>query len=1013
MAFKKTAGRSTLVQPTGLPNFSGFKQAAASYNQIGELAYGIGLDDRKRQFNQLIRQAEIDGKTAGVVYDEQGNLTPLTNFDYAKAGETYADADQNQILATYRKAAVQTYVNAASNDINDAANKALIDNPNDPAGIRSSAQGYLQGIEGLDEEIYTALAPKVASAFTRVENQALAQQRTEEIEFAVSTGTKAYNQNATELGVLYAKSEGTNNPAQAQGIQDRIDELLGEQEDIKESLKANEVSQVTLDQMDDAQATVIAARVSQAAVERSYSLNGAAQTYTMINEMFREAQLNPDVDAGAMRDAMVASVNMMSQIDSAQTEQEKQVRASIYGGYRLSIVQDGTSIQTELTNPESPIHQLDESQITNLLLESEGRFAATKNSRDAKLESRWKNNKVKYTNNLKVLQNPDVSDVFSINEAFREIEMLASFGQMGPESPGLLIEAKEAHRVAIQSFMAKGVDQTGSAIQLELGALSSYSQPPSFFTNPDYIDGLERSGVIGEKGYWSSRKAYINDVEGYAVKYSERGNKVRLARNGDLKLRNGQASSVSAAELSAMGEIMGFGKVSTQEGYVDINLLSDNEEVFAASSNAIAGFAIETGGLLHPVAKGFFKASMHSVENADRARRVMSQTMSAIRSDKKIDEDHVEGVFYSNLDSDTVAFLRTVNKFGAEIAVDMFSPKNKMSQNRTASVLASHPKYADMSEAEAFDQLFEDAFREGVEGRSFFKFLDPYITDDDDMMLKEMSHIGGVSNLEDMVITDPFIRDGMKKMFVAKMLGPGDYTPAEAVRDTLREIGTRLTPQYNPSNDKLELVSNSIIRDAQSTVGATGIVLDMNDVNRDIKNKFLADGNPYNIPESMIEELEKIDVAGRLYVNARIMTGPVLMYVPNEVYGGKQTYSVHIRTSAGKMEELLPAYRYDFQQTIGYESFQQAVDTLKSDKMKAFWGKFPFLDPNLVQPTFDALEKTRDDRTLNGLFSAYDKYIAGSRSNQLLSTDPIEPLNRDEIQEFYYMLERISSLGWR
>ena len=157
MAFKKTPGRSNLVQPNGMPNFSGFKQAAAAYNQIGELAYGIGLDDRKREFNQLIRQAEIDGKTAGVVYDEQGNLVPLTNFDYAKAGETLAESDQKQILATYRKAAVQTYVNAAANDINDAASKALIDNPNDPAAIRSSAKGYLQGLGDLDEEIYTCL----------------------------------------------------------------------------------------------------------------------------------------------------------------------------------------------------------------------------------------------------------------------------------------------------------------------------------------------------------------------------------------------------------------------------------------------------------------------------------------------------------------------------------------------------------------------------------------------------------------------------------------------------------------------------------------------------------------------------------------------------------------------------------------------------------------------------------------------------------------------------------------
>lgn len=1018
MAFKKTGGRSTLVQPTGLPNFSGFKQAAASYNQIGELAYGIGLDDRKREFNQLIRQAEIDGKTAGVVYeeDEDGNkvLVPLTNFDYAKASQTFAESDQKQILATYRKAAVQTYVNAAANDINDAATKALIDNPSDPAAIRSSAKGYLDGIADLDPEIYSALAPKVSSAFTRVENQALAQQRQEEIEFAVNQGLKSFNNNAMELGVLYAKSEGTTKQDRKVALNERINEILEEQEDIIKGLEANEVSKKTIDEIQDAQATVIAARTAQAAVERSYTLDGEAATYTMINELYREAQLNEDVDAEAMRDAMVASVTMMAQIDAAQSQEDKANRAAIYGGYRLSIVMDGLDIQTELGKAGSDIHQLEPGQIASLLYESQGRVAYTKGINDAKTEALWKSNKIKYDNNLKVLQNPEESDLFAINDAYRDMLQLAGLGQLGPESPGLLIEAKAAYRKARDSFMAQGIQQTGSAIQVELGPMSSYIEMPAYYRDEEFIQSLERSGVIGkETGYWTSRKSYLNDVEAYSNLYKTRSDKMKLARSGDLKLRNGQASSVTSAELSAMGEMMGFGKIKTSQGFVDINLLSDDEEVFAASANAIAGFAVETGGLLHPTAKGFFKASIHNVENADRSMRVMSQVMSAIRSSKDIDEDHAEGIFYNNLDPNIVAFLRTANDFGAELAVEMFSPKNAMNQNRAATVLAAHPKYSGMPEEQAFDKMFQDAFKEGLEGRGFFKFMDPYITDNDDQMLKTMATSAGVSNVEDMVISDAQIRDGLKKLFVAKMLGPGNYTPAEAIRDTIREVGTRLTPQYNPSTDKLEFVSNSIIKEAQSTVGATGIILDMNDINRDIKDKFLAEGNPYGMSDYIIDELKKINVEGRLYVDQRNLEGPSLQYIANEVYGGKQTYTVILNTGDGKVEELLPAYRFDFAQTQGYESFQQAVETLKSDRMKAFWGKFPFLDPNLVQPTFDALEKTRDDRSLNTLFEVYDKYIAGSRSNQLLSTDPIEPLNRDEIKEFYYMLERISTLGWR
>ena len=100
----------------------------------------------------------------------------------------------------------------------------------------------------------------------------------------------------------------------------------------------------------------------------------------------------------------------------------------------------------------------------------------------------------------------------------------------------------------------------------------------------------------------------------------------------------------------------------------------------------------------------------------------------------------------------------------------MFSPKNKMNQNRAATVLAAHPKYSGMSEEQAFDKLFEDSFREALEGRSFFKFMDPYITDSDDQMFKTMATSAGVSNVEDMVITDFQIRDGIKKLFIGKML---------------------------------------------------------------------------------------------------------------------------------------------------------------------------------------------------------------------------------------------------
>ena len=49
MAFKKTSGQKALLQPTGMPNLSGFKQMASAYDQLAQSAMSIGTDMRKRQ----------------------------------------------------------------------------------------------------------------------------------------------------------------------------------------------------------------------------------------------------------------------------------------------------------------------------------------------------------------------------------------------------------------------------------------------------------------------------------------------------------------------------------------------------------------------------------------------------------------------------------------------------------------------------------------------------------------------------------------------------------------------------------------------------------------------------------------------------------------------------------------------------------------------------------------------------------------------------------------------------
>lgn len=1000
MAFKKTGGRSTLVQPTGLPNFSGFKQAAASYNQIGELAYGIGLDDRKREFNQLIRQAEIDGKTAGVVYDEKGDLVPLTNFDYGKASQTFAESDQKQILATYRKAAVQTYVNAAANDINSAAAQALIDNPSDPGAIRSSAQGYLSGIKDLDDEIYTALAPKVASAFTRVENQALAQQRSDEIAYAVDQGKKAYNQNAIELGVLYAKSEGTNNPAQASALQDRINEILGEQADIIMGLEANEVSSITIDEMQDAQATVIAAKVSQSGVERAYYSGGAAEAYRLIKDTVAEAELNPDVDSATLRAVMTQSVQTLSAIEMAESQAQKEVMSGIYNDLYRRIVIDGLDITAELADPTSSIHGLEGTQQATL-------FTVGTSLSEQVDEAKLKGYKSQYSNHLSILENPDQTTSTMAMEAMREIRLLHGMGLLGDEDDKLLIEAQAKYDEAMGVFIGRDNEKLGSTLSMELNPnLSSFSKSPAYYLNEMYMSDLEDKKVIGEGRYWSDRDAFIAGVGTYAVAYKKRVDLARLAGTAERKILN--TIMPNAAELRAFSQVRGFDKVQNlQTGeIVPMDLLSEDENIFMASVDNVAAFAVQSKGLLHPDAVDLFESASKNIGNADRAIRVMGQTMDAIRSARDIDSSQVEGIFYSNLSEDTVAFLRIASRVGPELAVDAFAADRNM--NRNASSLVANSKYADRPESEALESIFTDAYSEAIEAKSFFKLLQPYITDADNQMLYQMANDAGVRNVEGMILSDPYIKQAMKSLFIGKMLKYPQYVPAEAMRDTIREIGTRVGPQVNAYTGGLEFVTNPILPNAQATVGNAGVTLGMDDINRDIKDIFLR--TPGLTDPTIAEQIARVDEApmiggGIITMDPDRLTNPVLFYVPNESYGATQSYTVLLKTTAGKVIPLLEDYSYDFKRSQAYDSFLESVDTLRSDRMKNFWSAYGLMDQSLLQSGFDSIERTRSDRSFDGLFNLYNSTFRAD-----IGQDPITPQEKDE---FFYMLERITSLGWR
>ena len=83
----------------------------------------------------------------------------------------------------------------------------------------------------------------------------------------------------------------------------------------------------------------------------------------------------------------------------------------------------------------------------------------------------------------------------------------------------------------------------------------------------------------------------------------------------------------------------------------------------------------------------------------------------------------------------------------------------------------------------------------------------------------------------------------------------------------------------------------------------------------------------------------------------------------------------------------------------------KSVDLLKTDRMKNFWSVYGLMDQSLLQSGFDSIERTRSDSSFDVLFNLYNSTFRAD-----IGEEPVSPEEKDD---FFYMLDRITSLGWR
>ena len=340
MAFKKTQGRSVFVSPTGMPNLSGFKQAAQVYDNVSKLGFEIGTDIRSQDFNDLILQAEADGRSAGAMYDDDNNLVPLTNLDVSQAieNQAFSDNEKEALKLAYKKAAIQTYAVSVSNDAEVFANNIFSNNPDNPDAIRGGLEGYLEGL-GADDELLSYIKPSIVHEFVTVENKAQANKviraRKEKEESNLLHVARLHSKIAT----IMAKGAG-NNPSVAAGMQKMVDELQGSIDESYEALRTVGYNDTDIKKLREQGAQVIAAKQSEAHIERFYYGSGLSysQSLSEIMSIKKEFDEQEGIDANAVAQSMLNQLNLIDKVTKTQATEANKASSELTSSVMLDII---------------------------------------------------------------------------------------------------------------------------------------------------------------------------------------------------------------------------------------------------------------------------------------------------------------------------------------------------------------------------------------------------------------------------------------------------------------------------------------------------------------------------------------------------------------------------------------------------------------------------------------------------------------------------------------------------
>ncbi len=978
MVFKKTEGLSTRVRPNGMPDLSGYKAAAAQYDRISDVMYGLGADMRRADFNEAILEAEAAGRTAGATYDADKNLVPLTNLDLSEAIESqvFGNSEKSALRAAYRKAALSTYAANINLDAKTVATNALMNNPGEPDAVRGALDGYIQNL-GVEDEVLAHVMPNIVAQFTAAESQANAQM----IQAANAEKERVMLSNIDDLSdrisVIVAKGSGTDTEAAA-GHQQMIAELYQGIEESYDTLRTVGYKNDQIDALREGIASKVATEASKAHVERIYTTKGLSAALSEIEIVRQEFAEDPNIDGEAVANEMKNHVTRLAVISNAQEKEQNDAQRDVYESSGLSVALGEITTKQEIL--ALPIGDAEKTSLISQLNSYQSSLASSR----ATLEAARKAARLEMFDTFMIsIKNPQnyseseiISNRLAIVSMWERGDLSAAKYSEFETTYGKYLDAemKAYNKTLTGTFKEKG-DSELAYIRNLIGPANDFEVTPEWLANKKQ-DLIER-GIVGTGDNASmTRQAWETMVSGYLKKretYMQTSKDLFLARAA-VKATRGTSTQISLVQNSVSakfipdetGAIFTHSDPTIREKNFDIATrfflsyqilpaelqagLSDLEGAAEMSQEAFDVKLQLFNKIFESVKRGTAKGGTTDLAMPELLARHVMNKQGINVSDYELAASLGRKAFRDSMatqDAAQTSVRRLLNNF------DNAYPDLRSAIKGQFKDAVQGPGYLDafinnfvpyMETPNARELNIINRLRKsGPEGMAG-DIDDAYIGDDRLLRLVELSVLNQFATGQIQSPTEA----GLKQAIMNAVAGLSDDGKGNAL------VGISVDSDNNPYWSVYpwyDAAKKSFGDVPVDDVGAA--------VFNDIRQKVLS-------PDFMIGERQTNLLRG---------DGQIILSA-NTAVGGDQRYTVSVvDPDTQQAYTVLSDYRFDFKTSQDNAVYQLALASMQSDKIRRFMASIPMMKSVVVGNAMEEIKENYDDLTNPSTFSKVMEFI--------------------------------------